>query len=239
MNLGIQDALNLGWKLARVVRGEAPDALLDSYEAERRPVAARVLRFSEINTRMFTARGRLERVVRNNVMRVAHRLPPVQAKLALELAGLSQHYGSGAVAAIGSRGLTGGRMPDVALGDPPHWLHFAFPRLDDTLLVLDAGPASEPLVELARRRDVPVRMVMPRSRVDDDGVIADPTSAIARTIGRPGAAIVVRPDGFVGWCGTAPDDLDRYLDQLRSPVAVAKHINPHTRNSRATRDAVR
>lgn len=217
MNLGIQDALNLGWKLARVVRGEAPEALLDTYEAERRPIAARVLRFSEINTRMFTARGRLERVVRNNVMRVAHRLPPIQAKLALEPAGLTQRYGSGAVAPTGRRGLTGRRMPDIALGDPPRRLHSAFPRLDDTLLILDPGPSSEALVELARRRHVPVRMVMPRSPVDDDSVIADPTSTIARTIGRPGAAIVVRPDGFVGWCGTAPDDLDRYLNQLRSP----------------------
>src|SRR6476619_3030643 len=44
LNTGVQDAVNLGWKLAEVVRGTAPDSLLDTYHAERHPVAARVLR---------------------------------------------------------------------------------------------------------------------------------------------------------------------------------------------------
>ncbi|MEU0189492.1 FAD-dependent monooxygenase [Streptomyces afghaniensis] len=52
LNLGLQDAVNLGWKLAAAVRGDAPEGLLDSYESERRPVAARVLRNSEAATRI-------------------------------------------------------------------------------------------------------------------------------------------------------------------------------------------
>src|SRR5438046_10405345 len=44
LNLGVQDAVNLGWKLASVVKGTSPDSLLDTYHAERHPVAARVLR---------------------------------------------------------------------------------------------------------------------------------------------------------------------------------------------------
>ena len=44
LNLGVQDAVNLGWKLAQVVRGQSSDALLDTYHAERHPIAARVLR---------------------------------------------------------------------------------------------------------------------------------------------------------------------------------------------------
>jgi 2-polyprenyl-6-methoxyphenol hydroxylase-like FAD-dependent oxidoreductase len=52
LNLGLQDAVNLGWKLAATVRGDAPEGLLDSYESERRPVAARVLRNSEAATRL-------------------------------------------------------------------------------------------------------------------------------------------------------------------------------------------
>src|SRR4029078_1867509 len=44
LNIGVQDAVNLGWKLAQVVRGTSPDSLLDTYHAERHPVAARVLR---------------------------------------------------------------------------------------------------------------------------------------------------------------------------------------------------
>src|SRR5690606_10377043 len=44
LNIGVQDAVNLGWKLAQVVRGTSPESLLDTYHAERHPVAARVLR---------------------------------------------------------------------------------------------------------------------------------------------------------------------------------------------------
>ncbi len=43
LNIGVQDAVNLGWKLAQVVKGTSPESLLDSYQAERHPVAARVL----------------------------------------------------------------------------------------------------------------------------------------------------------------------------------------------------
>ena len=44
LNTGVQDAMNLGWKLAQVVNQTSPDSLLDSYHAERHPIAARVLR---------------------------------------------------------------------------------------------------------------------------------------------------------------------------------------------------
>src|SRR5690606_29279633 len=44
LNIGVQDAVNLGWKLAQVIKGTSPDSLLDTYHAERHPVAARVLR---------------------------------------------------------------------------------------------------------------------------------------------------------------------------------------------------
>ena len=44
LNIGVQDAVNLGWKLAQVVKGTSPESLLDTYQAERHPVAARVLR---------------------------------------------------------------------------------------------------------------------------------------------------------------------------------------------------
>src|SRR5262249_31332992 len=50
LNLGVQDAVNLGWKLAEVVKGTAPPSLLDSYHAERHPVAARVLRHTMAQT---------------------------------------------------------------------------------------------------------------------------------------------------------------------------------------------
>lgn len=88
MNTGIQDAVELGRLLARVVAGE-PDALLDTYEAKRRPVATEVVAFTDRMTRMATLRPRVARVLRNSVMKVAFSLPPVRAKLAYRLAELA------------------------------------------------------------------------------------------------------------------------------------------------------
>jgi 2-polyprenyl-6-methoxyphenol hydroxylase-like FAD-dependent oxidoreductase len=88
MNTGIQDAVALGRLLARVVAGE-PDAILDGYEATRRPVATGVVAFTDRMTRMATLRPRPARLVRNAVMKVALSLPPVRAKLAYRLAELA------------------------------------------------------------------------------------------------------------------------------------------------------
>lgn len=88
MNVGIRDALDLGDRLAAVLAGRAAADVLDGYEATRRPVAERVLRATRASTRMISARTPVERFVRDQLMRVAHRLPPVQRKLTLEPAGL-------------------------------------------------------------------------------------------------------------------------------------------------------
>jgi 2-polyprenyl-6-methoxyphenol hydroxylase-like FAD-dependent oxidoreductase len=88
MNTGIQDAVALGRLLTRVVGGE-PDALLDTYETARRPVATGVVAFTDRMTRMATLRPRPARLVRNTVLKLAFGLPPVRAKLAYQLAELA------------------------------------------------------------------------------------------------------------------------------------------------------
>ena len=60
LNIGVQDAVNLGWKLAEVVPGTAPDSLLDTYHAERHPVAARVLRTTMAQVALMRADDRTE-----------------------------------------------------------------------------------------------------------------------------------------------------------------------------------
>lgn len=88
MNTGIQDAVALGRLLVRVAAGE-PDALLDTYEETRRPVATEVVAFTDRMTRMATLRPRPARLLRNTVMKAAFSLPPVRAKLAYQLAELA------------------------------------------------------------------------------------------------------------------------------------------------------
>jgi 2-polyprenyl-6-methoxyphenol hydroxylase-like FAD-dependent oxidoreductase len=88
MNTGIQDAVALGRLLARVLAGE-PDALLDTYETTRRPIATGVVAFTDRMTRMATLRPRPARLLRNTVMKLAFGLPPVRAKMAYQLAELA------------------------------------------------------------------------------------------------------------------------------------------------------
>jgi hypothetical protein len=92
MNTGLQDAANLGWKLAAAVHGWAPDDLLDTYESERHPVGRLVLRSSGTIIRMAMVRTRAGRLARNVVGGAALRLPPVARKAAGTLSGIGIDY---------------------------------------------------------------------------------------------------------------------------------------------------
>ncbi len=88
MNTGIQDAVALGHALAAVLGGRADESRLDQYERTRRPIAARVVAFTDRMTRMATLRTPRGRAVRNAMIRVIGRIPAVRRWLATELAGL-------------------------------------------------------------------------------------------------------------------------------------------------------
>ncbi len=92
MNTGLQDAVNLGWKLAAAVDGWAPGWLLDTYHAERHPVGAAVLALTGRQFRLNTARTAPRRALRWAAHRVVAPLPPVQARLAREYSGLAVRY---------------------------------------------------------------------------------------------------------------------------------------------------
>lgn len=88
MNTGIQDAAALGAALSAVLVDGAPDAALDAYEARRRPVAGRVVAFTDRMTRMATVRSPRVRALRNFAIGMAGRIPAMPRALATELAGL-------------------------------------------------------------------------------------------------------------------------------------------------------
>ncbi|WP_199752785.1 FAD-dependent oxidoreductase [Actinoplanes sp. ATCC 53533] len=92
MNTGLQDAANLGWKLAATVRGWAPDGLLDTYESERHPVGRLVLRSSGAIIRMAMIRSRAGRLARDVIGGTALRLPPVARKVAGTVSGIGIDY---------------------------------------------------------------------------------------------------------------------------------------------------
>ncbi|MFF3559500.1 FAD-dependent monooxygenase [Streptomyces sp. NPDC002574] len=113
MNTSIQDSANLGWKLAAVLRGRAPEALLDTYEAERHPVGRRVLRMSGALLRGVLTTPRALRGVRDFAARTVLRLPPVALRLGRAMSGIDIAYSAPA----GAHPLTGKRAPDVPLAD--------------------------------------------------------------------------------------------------------------------------
>lgn len=95
MNIGLQDAWNLGWKLALVLRGGAPDALLDTYHAERHPVGARTLRLTDTLLRGVLLRGAIPRAARRLVLSSVVPLPAAQRRIAETISGLAVSYPDG------------------------------------------------------------------------------------------------------------------------------------------------
>jgi FAD binding domain len=92
MNTGLQDAFNLAWKLAMVLRDEAPEKLLASYDAERHPVDARIQRETDMMLRSFLLRNPVLAAARDLAARTLVPLRPVQRLLAGDLSGIGVNY---------------------------------------------------------------------------------------------------------------------------------------------------
>ena len=106
LSTGVQDAVNLGWKLALVVNGTSPDSLLDTYHAERHPVAARVLRATMAQVALTRPDDRVE-ALREIVSDLLSMDEP-RKRIAGMMSGLDIHYDLGE-----GHALLGRRMPDL------------------------------------------------------------------------------------------------------------------------------
>jgi 2-polyprenyl-6-methoxyphenol hydroxylase-like FAD-dependent oxidoreductase len=203
LNTGVQDAVNLGWKLARVVRGTSPDSLLDTYHAERHPVAARVLRNTMAQVALMRPDER-STAAREAVGELLAMDEP-RRRFAAMMSGLDIRYDLG-----DGHPLLGRRMPDLdlATADGPlrlyTLLHAARPVL------LDFGGRS--------RFDVTPWADRVRSI---DAAYDGPWELPAIGPVPPPAAVLVRPDGHVAWVGDAADrTLANALTTWFGPPAV-------------------
>src|SRR3954447_25239446 len=111
LNTGVQDAVNLGWKLAQVVKGISPESLLDTYHAERHPVGARVLRNTMAQVALMRVDDRIE-ALRDTVSELLSMDEP-RKRFAAMMSGLDIHYDLGE-----GHPLLGRRMPDLDLVTP-------------------------------------------------------------------------------------------------------------------------
>lgn len=201
MNTGIGDAENLAWKLALVVGGAAGVDLLDTYTAERRPVAAEVLRRTTTNTRALVAEGRPARLLRDHVLVRILNLSWVQRQATRAASQLGLSYRRGPLGGRGRAPRPGDRVPDRAVrlpgGTPSTLTRELGPRW-----VLLTGPTDTHAPLTAAVRDALPGQVRTVTDPGHDG-------------GGVGDALLVRPDGHLLWRGTDPDRLTRRLAVVR------------------------
>jgi 2-polyprenyl-6-methoxyphenol hydroxylase-like FAD-dependent oxidoreductase len=185
MNTGIQDAMNLGWKLAATLQGWAPRGLLDTYQQERHPIGAMVLRMTDGLYRLVISRTRFGAAWRRATIRFVLRVPPARQRLAGLLTGIGLHYGR----PHGTHRWVGRRMPDVLGVDG--WRLYEALREGRFVLVDSSGTAqpSEHVVPL----QVPPRPGGPVS------VLVRPDGYVAWATDEPDPAAV--ETAVRQWCG--------------------------------------
>lgn len=198
IGLGIQDAVNLGWKLAQVVNGTCPESLLDTYHSERHPAGARALRLSMAQTALQRADPRTAAL--NDLVGDLMTIPAGSTQMGAFIHGLDIAYDHG-----GGHPLLGRRVPDldVDTSDGPTRVYALLHRARPVLLSfgtrhrLDLSPWAERVraldVRYAGTWELPVV-----------GTVDSPT------------AILVRPDGYVAWvendsADTLPEALTRWF----------------------------
>ena len=187
LGLGVQDAVNLGWKLARVVTGTSPEGLLDTYHAERHPVTARVLRYTMAQLALQRRDSRMQALV-EQVSELAG-LDEPRKRLAGLHSGLDIHYDLGE-----GHLLLGRRMPDLDLttAEGPH-------RVFE--LLHEARPL---LLNLGRPGDLDIAPWADRVQLIEASHEGEWELPVLGTISSPNA-VLIRPDGYVAWVGEGTD----------------------------------
>jgi 3-(3-hydroxy-phenyl)propionate hydroxylase len=187
LGLGVQDAVNLGWKLAEVVKGIAPDALLDSYHAERHPVAASLIRYTMASVALNRSDDRTKAL--SGIVTELVGMDEARLRIAGEMSGLCIHYDFGE-----GNPLLGRRMPDLDLSTAEGivrvytLLHHARPVLINfgASLKVDVTPWAD-------------RVQMIDATYDGAWELPVVGSVPAPT------AVLSRPDGYVAWAEEGSD----------------------------------
>jgi 3-(3-hydroxy-phenyl)propionate hydroxylase len=183
LNTGVQDAVNLGWKLAQVVNQTSPDSLLDTYHAERHPVAARVLHNTMAQVALMRADERTKAL--HDTMSEVLTMEEPRKRTAGMLSGLDIHYDLGE-----GHPLLGRRMPDLDL------VTTTGPLRVFTLLH-DARPV---LLNLGEPGGVDITGWADRVQLIDAKYVGTWDLPVLGVVAAP-AAVLIRPDGHVAWVG--------------------------------------
>jgi 3-(3-hydroxy-phenyl)propionate hydroxylase len=204
LNVGVQDAVNLGWKLAQVVDGTSAVSLLDSYQAERHPVAARVMQ-NTMAQRALGATDERTGALRDLLAELL-RMEEPRRHIAGMISGLDVHYDLG-----GGHPMVGWRMPDLDLTTPNGPVRFF-------TLLHDARPV---LVNLGQPGGVAVSPWANRVRTVHATYAGVWELPVLGEVAAP-SAVLIRPDGHVAWAGDVNDhELPRALATWFGPADAA------------------
>lgn len=236
MNMGILDAVNLAWKLGLVIGHGGNLALLDSYETERRPIDEAVLRQTDRATRLATLHAPAIRFIRDHLLSLATRLPPIVEKLGAAISGIAIDYRSSPIVADHAPGAAGphagDRAPDAVLDDAQGRvtsLYKVVAQRRHLLLLVGGGPGSFPDVPKMGSHPIAVRRVTPPAVAGGD--LVDRSGEFARRYGSAAMGYLIRPDGYVGF-RCAAGDLPRHL-----PAHLSKLFTPPDPNGTASNQA--
>jgi len=197
MSLGLQDAVNLGWKLAATVHGWAPDGLLDSYHAERHPIGARVLRNTLAQGMLYLSGTDIEPL--RSVFAELVAMPDVGRHLSGMVSGIDIRYPVGE----GSHPLLGSRLPDAELelaGGRRIRIHDLLRQARGVLISTDEAELAtdwHDRIDLVTVRGLPPAL---------DGT--------------PVESVLLRPDGYLAWVAPDGGDLSTALQRWFGPARV-------------------
>jgi 3-(3-hydroxy-phenyl)propionate hydroxylase len=183
LNIGVQDAVNLGWKLAQVVRRTSPESLLDSYHAERHPVGARVLRNTMAHIAVRRTDDRSKAL--GDYLSEFLGMEEPRRRMAAEMSGLGVHYDLGE-----GHPLLGRRMPDLDLvtANGPLRVFTLLHQARPVLLNL-GEPGGFDITPWADRVQLVDATYAGTWELPALGPVTTPT------------AVLIRPDGYVAWVG--------------------------------------
>jgi hypothetical protein len=183
LQTGVQDAVNLGWKLAQVVKGASPESLLDTYHAERHPIGARVLR-NTMASIVLRREDERTKALRDTIAELLGMDEP-RRRFAAMMSGLDIHYDLGE-----GHPLLGRRMPDLDLNT-------ANGPLRVFTLLHDARPV---LLNLGEPGGVDIRRWADRVQLVDVKYAGKWELPALGVVTAPDA-VLIRPDGYVAWVG--------------------------------------
>jgi len=220
MNTGLQDAYNLAWKLAMVIQGQAPQTLLDSYQAERYPLLSGIVKYTETFTKIALHENPIVLKLRPWFFKVLNHFPLLAKKFSQRLTQLSLRYKNSAVidysSSLGRQApQPGERIPDVWINQTNR-LH-TYLRLPEHKLLLFTGlGASEKTLEkittlqqqlaLHYSKTIHVFIIADKKWAGLEPLLVDERKALHQRFQAQGAACyLIRPDNYLAYCSKSLD----------------------------------